>query len=110
MSLEYINAFAFAFHLSLLFVKLWALYAVSTLFVFNKAPRANSYMVVVKRFEVAIFFFTLIITLSEMYFLYCFFLDLDVYFYEYLAVTDQIALTLLITHFIIKGGYTDGTN
>lgn len=110
MSPDFINAYAFALHLILLCIKLWALYTISTLFVFNIAPRANSYMVVVKRFEGVIFLFTLIITISELYFLYCFFLDIDVYFYEYLSVLDQAALTLLITHIIIKGGHTDGEN
>ena len=110
MPLEYVNSFAFTFHILLLVVKLWALNALINRFVFNKSPSTESYMVVFERFEISIFFFTLIIVLSECYFLFCFFLDLDVYFYEYISVIDQITLTLLITHFIIKGGYTNGKN
>ena len=106
MDLEFIVSYLFAFHLALLFVKVWALYHITKLIILIESPNTEKYMLIFKPFEIALFTVSIIMVVSELSFLFYFFVDLDLYPYEYLAIVDQIFFTFLTITYIkreVKG-------
>lgn len=94
----------FALHICLFAVKIWATYYIAKKFIFTKAPKPDTYMMV---FNYKIFLFLLFFLLfigSEAYFLTVFFLDVDLCPYEILLAIDNIIVTTIATFYLIKEG------
>ena len=100
MDLEFIISFIFAFHIALLFIKVWALYIIFKLLILVEAPSTEKYMLVFKPIEMTLFIFSIIVLISEIFFIYGFFVDETFYNYEYLAMLDQMFFTALTINYI----------
>ena len=83
MTISYILLFM---HLFLFAIKLWAVVLLIENF--------RKY-----KFLIAIFIAYLLI---QIRFVYCFFLDIDLYYYEIASVLDQCMLTVLLIIYLIK--------
>lgn len=53
---------------------------------------------------IPLFLFSMAMTVAEIWFIYNFFNDIPMYYYEYLAVSNEVLLTILVTYYIIKEG------
>ena len=93
METEAIVSFLFTLHIALLGVKLIAVGAM--FYLVNKHDATMKYLM-------PLLVFSFILLLSQAWFIYCFFTDIDLYYYEYLAVLDEIVFTLIGVHYIIK--------
>lgn len=102
MGLDYIDAFLFTFHLVLLFVNIWALYIVLKLIILTESPNTEKYMLVFKPVEMTIFFVSLIMVIAELYFMINIFIDIKLYYYEYLAIFDEIFFKILAVSYIAR--------
>jgi len=100
MNLEFTTSFMFAFHVTLFFVKAWALYIIFKLLILVEAPNTEKYMLVFKPIEIILFIFSIVVLISEIYFIYGFFINETFYNYEYLAMTDQMFFTILTINYI----------
>jgi len=49
-----------------------------------------------------LFIFSVISVVVEVWFIYNFFNDIVLYYYEYLAIFDEILFTILVTYYIMK--------
>jgi len=98
----------FTIHTLLLSVKLWALYTIFNLLIFVEAPTTKNYMLVFKPFEVIIVLLSLLVAMFEIYFFINFFVDTELYFYEYVSVADQAFFTVLVVLYIKQEGRTHG--
>lgn len=92
----------FALHICLFAVKIWATYHIAKKFVFAKAPRGNTYMLIFDYRKLLFLLFCLLFVGSEAYFLVVFFLDVDLWAYEILLAADNIVVTLIATAYLIK--------
>lgn len=108
MDLDFIISYLFAFHLALLLVKIWALYYITKLIILIESPNTEKYMLVFKPFEITLFTVSIITVISELSFLFYFFVDLDLYPYEYLAIIDQIFFTFLTVTYIKREVQNNG--
>ncbi len=108
MSLDFTVSFLFTFHIVLLTVKMWALYSFARLLVFVEAPSTKTYMIVFKPFEVSILLLSLIMVVFETYFMFSFFVDVELYFYEYASVLDQAFFTVLVVRYLKQEGQSHG--
>lgn len=108
MSLDFTVYFLFTFHIILLAVKMWALYSFTRLLVFLEAPSTTKYMLVFKPFEIFIALLSLLIVSFELYFIFSFFTDVELYFYEYASVLDQAFFTTLVVLYIKQEGQSHG--
>ena len=100
MNLEFTTSFIFAFHITLFLVKTWALYIIFKLLILIEAPSTEKYMLVFKPIEMTLFIFSIVVLISEIYFIYGFFINETFYNYEYLAMLDQIFFTVLTINYI----------
>lgn len=75
-----------ASHLMLFAVKLWAV--IVLLENFNKYKFLS--------------ILTSVYLLIQVWFTYCFFLDIDLYYYEIVSIVDQIALTVIVVLYLTK--------
>lgn len=100
MDLEFIISFIFAFHIALFFVKTWALYVIFKLLILVETPSTEKYMLVFKPIEMTLFIFSMVVLISEIYFIYGFFINETFYNYEYLAMLDQMFFTILTINYI----------
>ena len=73
-------------HLFLFAIKLWAVIILIENF---------------RKYKFLIGIFTIYL-LVQVRFVYCFFLDIDLYYYEILSVSDQCVLTVLLVFYLIK--------
>ena len=108
MSLDFTVYFLFTFHIVLLFVKMWALYTFTRLLVLVEAPSTTKYMLVFKPFEMAIILLSLSIVVFELYFIFSFFVDVELYFYEYASILDQAFFTTLVVLYLKQEGRPRG--
>lgn len=86
-----ISSLLLTFHLILFGVKAWAI------FLFTKRYRYHTYMIV----------WGLVYIIAESIFLYEFWNDIDLGYYELIAVLDQCIFTIGLVFYLIKGG-SDG--
>ena len=98
LSLDFTVYFLFTFHIVLLTVKLWALYSFTRLLIFVEAPTTKKYMIVFKPFEITI------VLLSLLMVIFSFFEDVELYFYEYISIFDQIIFTVLAVLYLKQEG------
>ena len=59
-------------------------------------------MLVYELSYLALFVFSALVLAMEIHFLYAFFTDLDLYFYEYVSVLDQALYTILAITYLKK--------
>lgn len=100
MNLGFNIYFLFAFHLFLLSVKVWAFYIFAKLLIIEEAPNAKTFMVIFKAFDMVIVLSTLFVIMMEFYFVINFFSDVQLFFYEYIAIADQILFTCLVVIYL----------
>ena len=100
MNIDFTISFMFAFHIALLLVKVWALYIIFKLLILVESPNTEKYMIVFKPIELTLFIFSIAVLISEMFFIYGFFVNDTLYNYEYLAMIDQIFFTILAINYI----------
>lgn len=101
MSDQEIHVSLFTLHTLLFGVKLWAVW-----FAFSKLAFAQSnnksFMVVFKAVNLALLLFCVAIATAEAWYLYSFFATIDLYYYEYISIVDQIVFTLIAVNYLIK--------
>jgi len=102
MEIEHITSFLFAVHLALLCVKIWSTFIIFGWFTAVKSPNGAKYMLVYKASYFILFLFSALMLAMEIYFLYSFFIELDLYFYEYTAVLDEIIFTIIAISYLKK--------
>lgn len=98
-----------AFHYVLLLTKIYFVYFISNQMIFTKTPNNINFMFIFKPIEFLLLLLSVTITISELYYLSYFFVYDTIFLYEYLAIQDQIALTLFLIYYIKKGA-RDGKN
>ena len=102
MQVDYINSLLFAFHVLLFMVKLYMTYKLWSLFKITGSDNRASYLMVYTPLLVFVFIFNFIILLSELNYIFTFYIVVDVYYYEYLAITDEIVFTLIALKLLLK--------
>ena len=100
MNIEHIISFLFAVHIGLLFVKIWSTFIIFGWFTSVKGLNDGKYMLVYKISYAALLLFSALMLGLEIYFLYAFFLQIDLYFYEYIAVLDEIIFTIIAIKYL----------
>lgn len=108
MTTEYIDMFNFALHLILFITKIYLVYKFTKQIGIITTPK-NSKMVVYSPLATSILLFCVIYLYCEAYFLYNFYEGIDLYFYEYVAILDQIIFTSLVLYYFIKGEKNNGS-
>lgn len=100
MEAEYINSSLFTLHVILLGVKVFAVYIIYNWFKVSKSLNKDKYLFVYIPMQIFLFLFGCLFIVSEIYFILNFYKDIDLYYYEYLAILDEIIFTLIgITYF-----------
>ena len=94
MDVEHIDAVNFSVHVILLLLKVFMLYFILKNIGIVKTPK-NDYVSVHVAF---VALFSVIYVFVECYFLLTFYKGIDLYQYEYIAVTDQIIFTCLFVY------------
>jgi len=102
MNIEHIISFLFAVHIALLIVKIWSTFVIFGWFNTAKSLDHKRYLLDYELSYLALFIFSASILAYEIYFLYCFFMGLDLYFYEYMSVLDQIIFTIIAISYLKK--------
>lgn len=103
MGIDQINSLLFAVHLLLLIVKLYVTGLFFSKFLLSKSTNGSKYMFVYSSFNATMFIFSFVVVLSELYFLANFYNDIDLYYYEYLAIFDQLLFTIICIKLIQRG-------
>ena len=98
-----IISFLFAFHFLLFIVKIWAVSFLVSLFVFTQS-QSHRLMIVFRYSTALLLIFSLLVTGLEAWYLYSFFVPEDLYFYEYVAILDQVIFTYIAISYLIKEG------
>lgn len=96
MQVDFINPLLFAFHSILLLVKLYLVYFLFNQFTVVKSTVKESYLITYAPMQVIIFIFSLLIVLSEINFIFSFYEVKDLYWYECLAITDQVIFSTIV--------------
>lgn len=91
----------FAIHFVLLIVKIWAIWISFSLIMFIKS-NSQSFMLVFKFFNMLIFIFSILMAIAEFWFLYSFFVNVDLYYYEYMGILDEIIFTIAGINYLVK--------
>ena len=102
METKAIESFLFSVHIILLCVKIWAVWIIAGSLKLSKSVDAKKYLMVLNPSTVFFVIVTFAFVLLQIWFIYCFFVPLDLYYYEYAAVLDQIILTILIVNHLTK--------
>lgn len=102
MHLDFTIYYLFTFHVALLIIKIWACYSIAKMIVFQQSPETERYMIVFKPFEISIILMSFFMMLFEIYFMINFFVDIELYLYEYMSIADQIFFTILAVLYIKK--------
>jgi len=108
LSLDFTVYFLFTFHTILLAVKMWALYYFAKLLVFEEAPGTGRVMILLKRFDAFIIIYTFLMVLFEAYYFVNFFVDMEMYLYEYASMFDQVFFTFLAVLYLKREGKSHG--
>ena len=104
MDLDYTIAFMFSSHLVLFAVKLWALNYFIKMLIVTGTPNTEKYILIFKPVEFFMSIFTFIIVVFELYFLFSYFIDTELYFYQHLSILDQVFFTILSINYIKTEG------
>lgn len=102
MNEDFTIAFIFAFHIALLAVKLWAFYYVVKAVAIMETPLSEKYMMVFKPFEMVLVIFCAVTAVAEIYFLVNFFIDMPLYYYEYISMADEIFFISMTIRYLKK--------
>ena len=100
---ETINSWLFTFHTVLLGVKIWALFYITSLFILVRSQN-QSYMIVFTTYTFFLFILSILMVGLEAWFMYSFFDAIDLYYYEYASILDQIIFTIVAVNYLIKEG------
>jgi len=98
----YINLLNYSLHIILLIVKLVLIYGLIKKIGIHTSSK-NRTMIVYSPLVLLIALFTIIYTLSEVMFINVFDKGIDFYYYEFIAMIDQIILTSLVIANLTKG-------
>jgi len=98
-----------SFHYILLLIKIYSVYFIANQMLFIKAPNEKNMLFIFKPLEFILLIISIIMSISELYFISYFFIYDTIFLYEYLAIQDQIILTLFILYYLKRGGQ-HGTN
>lgn len=107
MNLDFTIVYIFSLNLALLSAKLYLLNILSRILIITDTPNTEKYLLVFKPIELSLFIFTSILTASQLFYIYSYFDDLSLYYFEYLAIIDEVFLTILTTYYIkteVKNG------
>jgi len=110
MSIDLPLATSLILHCILLLVKVYSVYFLMGQMIFLKTPNNKNYMFIFKPLEFMLLLFSFAIVLSEIYFISSFFIDGECFIYDYLAVNDEIAFTILTLYYLKRGGQNENTN
>lgn len=108
MNLEQIDALSFTIHIILLGVKMWATWVILGWFMFTRSTITSKIMIQYTPLHVALLTFSVAMVVYEIYFIYSFFEDLILPYYEYLAMMDEIVFTLIAINYLMKEGHKNG--
>lgn len=100
--MDYSIFFLFGFHIALLYIKIWALYKVFSMLIFIESPDTENYLLKFKKYELSITLFSILIVIMQAHFVLNFFNETDLFYYEYMAITDEIFFTFLTITYIKK--------
>lgn len=95
MELEQITSFLFTVHMILLCIKIWSTFIIFGWLTAKNKKRKRIYLSI-------LFLFSSLMLSMELYFMYAFFIDLDLYFYEYVAVLDEVIFTIIAITYLKK--------
>jgi len=102
MNVEQIDSLNFAIHIILLGSKLWLCYFLWNWFTVLQTPKKENYMIIYNTPITLLLIFSIGYVGYEVYFIGSFFLRVDLYLYEYYAMSDQIVMTLVSVKLMIK--------
>ena len=71
---------------------------------FMRTPNEKNFMFVFKPIELILLILSIVMAISELYFISYFFVYDTIFIYEYLAIQDQIVLTFFTMYYLGKGG------
>lgn len=108
MILDFNIAILFSVHLMLFIVKVWAFIFLFKNIIITETPKTDRYMIIFKPIEILIILMTFFTVIFEIYFFINFFVDVKLYFYEYLAILDQVFLTILVIAYLKKEVNSNG--
>ncbi len=106
--LDFTVYFLFTLHVAYWVVNVWAFYSFSKLLVLNEAPSTKKYMLVFKAYEMTIVILSFLMVIFESYFIFNFFVDVELYYYEYMLLVDVIVFKALVVKYVKKEGHSDG--
>jgi hypothetical protein len=107
MEFELINSFLLVFHFLLFIGKAWAISFLLPIYIYSSA-RSTRRMIVFRYAVCALLIFSVMMVFLELWYLYNFFLDIDLYYYEYFSVLDQIIFTGIGVLYFAKEGLNNG--
>jgi len=93
-----------SFHYALLLIKLYSVYFIANQMLFVRTPNEKNFMFVFKPMELLLLILSVIMAISELYFISYFFVYDTIFIYEYLAIQDEIVFTFFTMYYLSKGG------
>lgn len=108
MSDQMQDSIIFSLHIGMLSVKMIALFVIAKMFILKKSVDKSSFMFVGKSWLLALFLFTVLILLAEVWILTNYYIISSSFYYEILSMVDQLALTVMLI-LSYKGGNNNGT-
>jgi len=103
LSIEYINTINLTLHYAIMTSKLYLMYIVIMNISTIKTPNSDKLMSIYSPLSVFIILFTIVYIIAELNFIILFDKDLFLYYYEFMAMLDQIIFTILIAKNFKKG-------
>lgn len=100
MSIDQINAGLFSVHVALLGAYIYACIFLMRDFTITKTKNGKKLMVVFS--NLSLILFIMVCLFLEIYFIYSFFAPIDLYFYEYINIIQQIIFIYLFTNLLRK--------
>jgi len=108
MEIEYINLTNYSLHIALLFVKIILIYKLIKHIGISSTPK-NKTIIIISPLVILIALFTIVFIISELMFLKVFDDGINFYYYEFIAILDEIVFTVLFLINFMKGE-SDGKN
>ena len=103
MNIDFSLSLLLITHCILLLVKVYSVYFMASQMVVLKAPNGKNMMFVFKPLEFILLLFSIVITISELNFIAYYFIDINSFMYEHIAMYDEILFTVLTMYYIKKG-------
>lgn len=88
--------FLFSFHVILLGVKIWFIWVMIDMFKVAKSDDKNLSMIMFKKGSIILLFFISFIVVIELWFIYSFYSNVNLFPYDYASIFDQIVLSILL--------------